>query len=142
MLRTAILLCVPIFVSGCTTEYFIRKFMDGPKFCPSDEMNNVVQNRRSIKHLSNRLRRDYVLLNMPTKPDKTEYIITEDNQNFVADYYQTTASYICGGQGVFGEHQPVFYQNGVLVGSGEAYYRNKIEPKILDIRVSYYDEEI
>lgn len=105
--------------------------MDGPKFCHSEEMNKVVQNRRSYKHLSLRLRREYVLLNMPTKPDKTVQVQTNDGHVYIVDYYQTTASFICGGEGLFGQFEPVVYLGGVISGRGNKYYNSYIEPKVV-----------
>ncbi len=131
MVRLFYLLLIPIFLSGCTTEYFIRKFMDGPKFCHSEEMNKVVQNRRSFKHLSVRLRREFVLLNMPTAPDKTVQVQTSDGHVYIVDYYQTTGSFICGGEGLWGEYEPVVYLGGVISGTGNDYYEKIIEPKIV-----------
>ena len=109
--------------------------MDGPKFCPSDEMNKVVQNRRSINNISNRLKREFVRRNMEFAPDRVEHIETDDGHVYVADYYQTTASFICGGEGVWGVHDPVFYLGGVVVGKGESFYREQLEPKIVDVDV-------
>jgi hypothetical protein len=135
MNRIFLLLLTPILLAGCSTEYFIRKFMDGPKFCPSDEVNKVVQNRRGYKNLSNRLNRDYVIKNMSYEPDRTEYMLTDKGQVYVADHYQTTASYICGGNGIWGEYDPVFYLGGVVVGKGERFYREKLEFKIVNVDV-------
>lgn len=134
MTRFALIL-LPLVLGGCTTEYFIRKFMDGPKFCPSDEMNKVLQNRRGINNISMRLKREYVLNNMAYSPDKTEHMRTHDGLMYVADYYQTKASYICGGEGLWGKHDPVFYLGDVVIGKGESYYREELEHKIIDVDV-------
>lgn len=135
MKKIFVLIFTPLFLTGCTTEYFIRKFMDGPKFCPSTEVNKVVQNRRGFKNLSNRLNRHYVLSNMSNQPDRTEHMTTNNGKVYIADYYQTTASFICGGTGTWGEHDPVFYLGGVVVGKGETFFRQKIEYKLVGIDI-------
>lgn len=127
--KSTIILCtIALFgLTGCS-EYFIRQFMHGPKVCPSDEMNKVVNNTRSLRNVIRGLNREYVVYAFAHMPERTEMITLQSGQVVVADYYQVSRSKICGGPTMFGKERAIYYRDNRVIGVGEEFYTSRIEP--------------
>lgn len=127
-LKTLVICLIALFsLTGCT-EYFIRQFMHGPKFCPSDEMNKIVNNKRSFRNLITGLKRDYVVYALVNMPERTDMITLDNGQIIVADYYQMSSSKICGGEYTFGHQEAIFYHDNKLIGAGNTFFASNIKP--------------
>jgi hypothetical protein len=135
--KYTLLLLPLLFSTGCTTEYFIREFMDGPKTCQPSEMNAVVQNRRAIQNVRNGYNMDYARSIMASDPKRTDALHMANGEVYYVDHFQVEPGLLCYGELEHGEFEQVYYFNNIVVGKGDYFYESSLAPYITSKEFDY-----